>query len=60
MKANKPKGLGALIDAQVSCTKCGSKGVSTCDCWVRCACGWLKGKDEPCQNPIHSKAKGCR
>ena len=48
--------IGDLIHASVRCVKCGAKGVGTCDCWVKCPCGWTKGRDEPCGNPIHGGA----
>jgi hypothetical protein len=36
-----------LIDANVECTNCGTKGVGNCECWHKCpACGWSKLRDE--------------
>lgn len=32
--------IGDMISANVRCTLCGSKGVGSCDCWVKCeGCG---------------------
>ena len=43
--------LDGMIDANVTCTRCGTKGVGNCDCWEPCGCGWSKGRGEPCDNP---------
>lgn len=33
-----------LIESSVSCTKCGAKGVGTCNCWERCSTKVKYGK----------------
>jgi hypothetical protein len=43
--------LNAAIDAAVSCTKCGTKGIGKCGCFERCSCGWLAERGKPCGNP---------
>lgn len=30
--------IDRMIDAAVSCVKCGTPGVGTCDCWVKLEC----------------------
>ena len=43
--------IDSLLDGVVMhCTICGA---SSCDCWVRCACGWSFEKGEECHNPVH-------
>ena len=48
--------LEQMIDASVHCSKCGAKGVGTCDCWVtlRCpTCGASKLTErQPGDGPI--------
>jgi hypothetical protein len=40
-----------LIDnAGLHCTICNAP-YGTCDCWVRCSCGWSARRGEPCRNP---------
>ena len=40
-----------MIDASVSCSKCGTKGFMKCDCYEKCSCGWIADKRKPCRNP---------
>ena len=42
--------IDKIIIGKVRCVKCGA-GYGACDCWVKCKCGWHRGKDEPCNNP---------
>lgn len=30
--------ISRMIDAAVSCVKCGKKGLFTCDCWINLEC----------------------
>lgn len=48
-----------LDSVEFRCTACNEKA-GTCDCWVRCSCGWSYEKNDTCRNPIHAKAKGRR
>lgn len=40
-----------MINASVSCGKCGTKGFMVCDCYAKCSCGYLHEKGKPCANP---------
>jgi pyocin large subunit-like protein len=49
--------IDALIDnSDLRCMVCRSP-MGTCDCWTKCACGWLFEKDTKCRNPIHGGNK---
>lgn len=48
--------INRMIDAVVRCTKCGAKGLFTCDCWERCSCGWSAERGKICGNP---QTKSC-
>lgn len=43
--------IDSMVNASVSCTKCGKKGFMTCDCWEQCSCGRIADKGKPCNNP---------
>lgn len=35
--------IEAMIDANVACLTCGTKGIGNCDCQSKCSCGfWVK------------------
>lgn len=51
--------IDKMITSSVRCTRCGARGVGTCNCWAECACGWLHATGEACRNPKcsqHTKA----
>lgn len=42
--------INRLIDQNVKCTLCGTKGVGNCDCWVRCKkCRCFYEKNTKCR-----------
>jgi len=43
--------INRMIDSNVRCSICGTKGVGNCDCWEDCSCGWVHEKGKPCRNP---------
>jgi hypothetical protein len=51
-----PSNADSLVDASVRCGKCGTPGMGTCACWVRCSCGWWAEAGRPCRNPLHQDA----
>ena len=49
------KPIERLIDSNVHCLRCGARGVGTCDCRVRCSCGWYADRGQPCNNPATTR-----
>lgn len=47
---NRRKPIEILIDAAMTCCKCGAK-MGRCDCYEKCSCGWWADKGKPCNNP---------
>ncbi len=45
------KPIEAMINAAVTCNKCGTKGFGNCDCYEQCTCGWIAERGTPCRNP---------
>lgn len=45
-----PSPIDMLFDAaSMRCTKCGAQA-GTCQCWVKCSCGWSYERGEKCRN----------
>jgi hypothetical protein len=43
-----------MVMTNMRCAICGEPW-GTCDCWIRCHCGWYYEKGTKCGNPEHSK-----
>jgi len=52
------KPIESMIDAAVTCGKCGTRGIGNCDCYRKCSCGWFAEKGKPCTNPKCGKGEG--